>query len=220
MLKKVRLLLLALCPSKLKILILRRSGHKIADSCHIGIVWLDVQRLDLASGTRISNWNYFKGLRALTMGMNARIGGAFNWFTAAPLHQHENNQRFGILSIGDGTNITARHFFDVQHGISIGSNCLIAGYGSAFWTHGYRGFAKSRDMSVTIGDYCYIGSQVIFSPGSAVGNMSFVGTGAVVSRDFSDKSYAFIAGNPADIRKTLSEDEEFFTQDHRGFKPE
>lgn len=174
----------------------------------------------MGANARIAGGNLFKGLKSLKLGRNARIGGRLNWFTASPLHATEENTNFGIISIGDSSNITARHFFDAQHGISIGSNCLIAGYGSAFWTHGYRGFAKGRNMGIDIGDYCYIGSQVIMTPGAAIGDKTIVGTGSVIAKDFSEQPKSFLAGNPAEVRKELSDDEEFFTRDHRGFRPQ
>lgn len=217
MIKYIKLFLLAILPSRLKILLLNMRGHKIHPTCKIGICYLDIAHITLKEGASINHLNVFKGLKSLEMGSYARIGGRLNWFTASALH--DRTPSFGKLTIGDGSNITSKHFFDLQQQITIGKNSLIAGFRSTFWTHGYRTTEPSNNHSIKIGDHCYIGSQVIFTPGSGVGDMVFVGTGSVVTKDWTSSSKCLIAGNPATTRKKYTGNEEFFTHSHYGFRP-
>lgn len=220
MLRKLRLILLAILPSSVKIWLLNRKGHDIHDSCRIGVCYLDIERMVLSRGAEISSGNLFKGLKLLEMKEGARIGGFLNWFTASPLHRQANPDDFGIVRIGAGSNITSRHFFDAQRTIEIGADTLIAGFNSTFWTHGYRGFATGKRQSLHIGDHCYVGSHSIFVPGAGIGSNTVVGAGSVVSKDHSATPNILLAGNPACERKAFTGDEEFFTRNHAGFKPD
>lgn len=194
-------------------------GHEIGKGCRIGMSYLDIHHIRLEDGAQISGMNYFKGLDRLELGQRARIGGRFNWFTASRLHKSPTNQGWGILRIGPGSNITSRHYFDIQDTVTIGKDTLIAGFRSTFWTHGYRERGESGASGITIGDNCYIGSQVIFVPGSAIGNKVFVGAGSVVTKDMSIHSECLIGGNPATMRKQYDSSHDFFQKNHSGFTP-
>jgi len=216
--KLIWLLLIAITPSRLKIFILNLRGHDIHNTCHIGICILDIKKIVMKPHSRIANFNYFKGLQLLQLDEKTRIGGKLNWFTASELHDQEQTG-FGEITIGEGSNITSRHFFDVQQKICIGSNTLIAGFRSTFWTHGYRNRVGSINAGISIGNNCYIGSQVICTPNVIIGNSNFVGTGSVLTRNFSNDNHCLIAGNPAKVRKQYDASDEFFQTSHNGFIP-
>ena len=218
--KRIILLLIAILPSRIKIFILNANGHNIHTTCHIGICILDIKKIVMEPHAKIASFNYFKGLQLLKLEEKARIGGRFNWFTASHLHNMGQNG-FGEITIGHGSNITSRHFFDIQQKICIGSNTLIAGFKSTFWTHGYRKkVGISNNNGIVIGNNCYIGSQVICTQNVVIGNCSFVGTGSVITRNFSKNEYCLIAGNPAKIRKQYDASDEFFQISHDGLTPE
>lgn len=211
-------LLLSFLPSRIKILILNQLGHEIDPSCSIGICFLDIEKITLEPNTKISNFNYFKGIKKLKLKENARIGGRLNWFTASPLHNN-NQTGFGEITIGQGSNITSRHFFDAQQQILIGNNSLIAGFRSTFWTHGYRSSSKNTKKGIIIGNNCYVGSQTIFLQGARIGDNTYVGAGSVITKNHSENTYCLIAGNPAKKRKDIGEDDDFFRTTHEGFLP-
>ncbi len=215
---KLYLILLAILPSFVKIRLLNARGHKIDKSCRIGICYLDIKLIEMKKGSKISSLNFFKGLQSLKMGEYARIGGNFNWFTASHLHKL-GQEGYGEVIIGMGSNITSKHFFDVQQRIQIGEQSLIAGFRSTFWTHGYRDTANSQNNGITIGSNCYIGSQVIFLQGTSIGNNNFVGAGSVVTRNYANATYELIAGNPAKRVKSLEKDLDFFNRSQTGFLP-
>jgi acetyltransferase-like isoleucine patch superfamily enzyme len=218
MFKTLRLFVFALLPSPLKVLILRRRGHSIGKNVRIGIVYLDVRKLVLEDGVRIASFNYIKNLRELTMRAGARIGGWGNWITATRFND-EGNDGFGRFIIGRGSNITSRHFFDVQETIEIGEQTLVAGFHSAFFTHTYTPDFRNVNRGIQLGDHCYIGSHSIFTPGSGVGSCTFVGAGSVVVKDFSLQPFVMVGGNPAMVRKHYNADLPFFVEDHGSFMP-
>ena len=216
--KRIRCLALMLLPSSLKILVLRWLGHEIGRDVRIGYSYLDVESIVLENGVRIGHFNYFKNLRRLTMREGARIGGYCNWFTATAAND-EGNPDFGCLEVGRGSNMTARHYFDLQAGIVIGDETLIAGFGSVFLTHTYTPDLRNVNAAIRIGSRCYVGSHVILLPGIAVGPCSFIGAGAVITKDFSAESGVLLAGNPARIKRKYSTDSWFFVADHSSFLP-
>ena len=56
---------------------------------------------------------------------------------------------------------------------------------------------------ITVGDYVYIGNNVLIMPGVTIGNKVIIGAGAVVTRDIPDNSVA--VGVPARVIKTADE---------------
>jgi serine acetyltransferase len=216
--KRVPYLLLMLLPSWLKVVVLRFLGHEIGRDVRIGYSYLDIDTIVLKDGTRIGHLNYFKNLRGLTMLEGARIGGYCNWFTATAAND-EGNPQFGTLQIGRGSNMTGRHYFDLQDGIVIGDETLIAGFGSVFLTHTYTPDRRNVNAPIRVGDRCYVGSRTIFLPGTAVGPCCFIGAGAVITKDFSSESGVLIAGNPARIKRQYPRDAWFFVADHSSFLP-
>lgn len=63
------------------------------------------------------------------------------------------------------------------------------------------------DLEITkpikVGDYVYIGNNVLIMPGVTIGNKVIIGAGAVVTRDIPDNSV--VVGVPAKVIKTADE---------------
>jgi len=216
-LRFLQLILLALLPSSAKVFLLKQLGHQIGKNVRIGFSFLDVNNLTLGDNVNINSWNYFKNIQQLEMKKNSRIGGRCNWFTCS-----ENNKETvgsGHIIIGEGSNITSKHYFDVQEIIHIGNNTMIAGSNSVFYTHTVTPTKKKVNKPVVIGSNCYIGSHCLLVPGAIIGDSSFVAAGSVVSRDFSKQNFVLLAGNPAQIKKHYDKNSSFFISEHNGFKP-
>lgn len=64
-------------------------------------------------------------------------------------------------------------------------------------------YSPAKD--VVIGDYCWLGMNVVILPGVHLGNRTTVGAGAVVTHSFDGN--CIIAGNPAKIIRNLSQEE-------------
>ena len=59
-----------------------------------------------------------------------------------------------------------------------------------------------KSQQVTIGDYCWIGMNVVILPGVQLGDFTVVGAGSIVTRSFPD-GYCVVAGNPARLIRNL-----------------
>lgn len=216
--RRLSLLLFALFPSFVKVLLLRAWGHDIGKNVHIGMSYLDIRRMVLKDGARIGAFNYFNGLTELVVMEHARIGGWGNWFTASR-RDYQGNPGHGRIFIGRGSAMTNRHYIDVQESFVVGEQSFIGGFGSVFYTHGVSPSLGNFNRPVVIGDHCYLGSHCLLLPGARIGPYCFVGAGAVVTKDFSDRSHVLLAGNPAVAKKRYDMDAKYFTEDHTSFLP-
>lgn len=216
--KFIALILFAFLPSPVKIIILKSLGHQIGKNVYIGMSYLDIKTLSLGNNTSISHLNYFQNIQKIDMREGSRIGGKLNWFTASQ-NNNESNTGFGTLIIQEGSNITSRHYFDLQEEINIGRDSLIAGSNSKFYTHTVTPNADNINKKIIIGDKCYIGSDCLFLPGSAIGSNCFVGAGSVVIKDFFVDNNQLIAGNPAITKKVLDKDSKYFNSVKNSFIP-
>lgn len=100
------------------------------------------------------------------------------------------------LELRENITITSRHHFDVAGIFVLDRASWIAGIGSQFWTHG----VGVKDRNIYIGEHCYLGSGVKFSPGSSVSNNTIVALGSIVTKKHECK-YILIGGVPAKILK-------------------
>jgi len=87
--------------------------------------------------------------------------------------------------VGDSTDINWHCV--IAHDVQVGSFTDIA--------LGVKMAGRSR-----VGDFCQLGTNVCLIPGTAVGNNSIIGAGAVVTKDIPEKVLAL--GVPAVVRKT------------------
>jgi len=130
----------------------------------------------------IGKFNFFIGPFSLRIAKNTHIG-SFNKFRCGSWVVSEEFKEMNFkhtLEIGENSSIGDKHFFDVSSLIKIGNNSWIAGNSSQFWTHG--GDKKNND--IIIGNDCYIGSGVMFAPGSGVADNSIVAMGAIVTKRY------------------------------------
>ena len=115
----------------------------------------------------------------------------------------------GFLNIGRNSTISRRHLIDASAGVEIGANTIVAGIGSQFFTHGHSPDPINVRKKIVLGDWCFVGSAVRFTPGSGISDHTFVGMGAVVARCF-EENHVLVAGVPAKVMKELSPDDEYF----------
>ena len=199
---KVRLMLgycIAIMPTNILRILLYRYifGYDIYQSI---IGWNTIIAVNNAKlhKCNIGRNNKFIGPMKIVIKNGASIGkgNTFNcgWWTIQEKFAAKNYKRY--LEIGENTLITGEHYFDIADAFILGSFSWIGGISSQFWTHG----AGTDNRDIYIGEHCYIGSAVRFSPGSSVGNNTIVALGSVVTRDFDMENVA-IGGQPAKVLK-------------------
>lgn len=114
------------------------------------------------------------------------------------------------ITIGPGTRVNYRCFFDGAAPIRIGENCGI-GMEVMFCTSSHKigsAFERAGPANagpITVGDGCWIGARAVIMPGVTVGSGCVIATGAVVNKDCSPNG--LYAGVPARRIKELRHDE-------------
>lgn len=209
-------LLIALLPSRPKIWLLRRMGAKIGKGCHIGPSLIQASDIELGDYVHVAGLTLLHRLVFLKIGDGANIG-RFNWITGAGT---------GEFVLGHHSAVTRFHFVEASGSVYIGDNSIVAGRASHFFTHGISPTNLDDVRAIEIGSWSYIGSSARFVPGSGVGDGTFVGMGAVVTKRWTD-TYVVVAGNPAAVRKRLSAKDAYFDRPYlphqhqpRGYAPD
>jgi acetyltransferase-like isoleucine patch superfamily enzyme len=107
---------------------------------------------------------------------------------------------FGDVKVGAGTWIGPYVVLDGSGGLTIGSWCSIS-CGVHIYTHDTVRWALSggklpyRNMPVSIGDCCYIGSQVVIAAGATVGTQCVISANSFVKDDIPPRT--IVGGTPA-----------------------
>jgi acetyltransferase-like isoleucine patch superfamily enzyme len=210
----------ALLPGPLKRLVYRLVfKYRIGRNVRIGIAYLDCHRLTIGDDTHIGHGAVFLRCGEVSIGKNVVIGSLnlfrggerielgdygevlrFNVINAIPDHDCTNEPE-SVFSLGYGSVVTAEHRIDFTAKVSIGRCSILGGRNSSLWTHNRR-----EAWPVTIGDYCYVGSEIRMAPGSSIPDCSIVGLGSVLTRPL-DEKYSLIAGVPARKQRDLGEDD-------------
>ncbi|MDB5918113.1 MAG: hypothetical protein JWR40_2347 [Massilia sp.] len=114
------------------------------------------------------------------------------------------------ISIGSGTKVNYRCFFDGAAPIRIGAHCGI-GMEVMFCTSSHKigpAFERAGAVSpgpITVGDGCWIGARAVIMPGVTVGSGCVIATGAVVNKNCEPNG--LYAGVPARRIKELRHDD-------------
>ena len=201
---KFQALLLMFLPSFLKVWVLSKLGFQVHRTSYIGFSFLNVSKIELEENTYIGHGNIFKGLKKLVMKKGSRIN-RWNFFTGSLKFDSS-------LIMGNSSSISMRHYFDLCDFINVGDNTIIAGVRSTFFTHSKGVDVIDYVKPINIGEWCYIGSNSCFVPGSSVGSNCFVGMGSVVAGDMSNHTYALLVGNPAKLKKNISKSCVYYLQ--------
>lgn len=107
---------------------------------------------------------------------------------------------FGDVRVGEGTWIGPFVVLDGSGGLTIGSWCSIS-CGVHLYSHDTVVWALSggklpyRKAAVSIGDCCYIGSQVVVAAGVSIGAQCVVSANSFVNDDVPPQT--IVGGNPA-----------------------
>jgi len=167
-------------------------GFNISQSKIGWLTILNVQEFSIYKGT-IGSFNLFTGPFSVQLQEDNTIG-SFNYFRCGSWATKFAQKRRLILK--KSARVSRQHYFDLFGEITIGERSRVTGIRSQFWTHG--GF--SEEVDIHIGNDCYIGSGVKFTPNSGVSNKTLCAMGSVVSKYFIDESI-MIGGTAAKIIK-------------------
>jgi acetyltransferase-like isoleucine patch superfamily enzyme len=114
------------------------------------------------------------------------------------------------LLIGAHSAITHRHLIDCTNRVTIGRFTTVAGFQSQMLTHSID-LEHNRQASapISIGDYCFVGTNSVFLGGSAIPDYCVVGAKSLVNKAFADTHHLY-GGVPARQLQGLPADYAYF----------
>jgi len=188
-------------------------GYKIHPTCRLGWCWIAPTGLIMEEGSHIGHLTVCKNIDLLHLKAHASIGRG-NWITGFPLgpspHFAEETARRPELILGEHAAITHRHLIDCTNSVVIGRFTTMAGFQSQILTHSID-LERNRQSSapVRIGDYCFVGTNSVLLPGSALPDYSVLGAKSLLNRVFTD-THTLYGGVPASAVKQLPTDYAYF----------
>jgi len=187
-------LILSFIISLLPLNILRVLAYKVLFNYQLQgakIGWftlINIEKLTIKNAS-IGSFNFCSGPLKLTMLSGSRMG-SLNYIKCVKRPTTFSSKRHFFIE--ENVTITTHHLFDVLGEIRVGKGTFIAGVRSQFWTHG----GMSDELDIIIGEGCYIGSGVKFTPGTKLAPKTLCAIGSVVTKKFNE-SNILIAGVPA-----------------------
>jgi acetyltransferase-like isoleucine patch superfamily enzyme len=191
----------------------KQFGFSIHSTARIGFAWIFPEHLMMEANSSIGHLTLCKNIALLHLGEHALIGRG-NWITGFPLgpsdHFAQEKDRRPELIVGAHSAITHRHLIDCTNRITIGKFTTFAGFQSQMLTHTID-LETNRQTSapITIGDYCFIGTNSVLLGGSAVPDYSVVGAKSLVNKAFTE-TYQLYGGVPAKQLQALPADYAYF----------
>lgn len=194
-------------------------GYDIHPTARIGCSWIFPVKLVMGEQARIGHLNVAIHLGQIELGPHALVGRG-NWITGFPegdpRHFGHCAGRDPALVMGAHSAVTKRHHLDCTDRIEIGAFTTVAGYGSQFLTHAIDLQLNRQDAApIVIGDYCFVGTNVVMLGGAQLPARSVLGAKALLNKPHTQPGWLY-AGVPARPIKTLPTDAAYFRR-ARGF---
>jgi acetyltransferase-like isoleucine patch superfamily enzyme len=192
-------------------------GYKIHPKARIGLAWVFPKELILAADSRIDHFTVAIHLNKIELGPKATISRG-NWITGFPVksespHFKHQMDRKAELILGEASNITKNHHFDCTSHIHIGRFTTIAGYHSQFLTHSIDLYENRQDSNpILIGDYSFVGTNVVVLGGSALPSHSVLGAKSLLNKQFSEEWFLY-AGVPAKKISEIPKTAKYFSRE-------
>jgi acetyltransferase-like isoleucine patch superfamily enzyme len=220
------LLISLLLPWKIRRAFLEQQfGFQIHPTARIGIAWILPSRLIMEENTSIGHLTVAKNLDLVHLKAHATIGRG-NWITGFPLGERQSGSDSGHFSsetdrrpelvMGEHSAITHRHLLDCTNAITIGAFATVAGFQSQFISHTID-IKENRQTSrpISIGDYCFVGSNSVVLGGAALPNYCVLGAKSLLNKAYT-QTHRLYGGVPARELSVLSPDCGYFNR-RQGF---
>jgi acetyltransferase-like isoleucine patch superfamily enzyme len=207
--KKLLLLTAMLLPWRVRrALLCKAFGFDIHPTARIGLSFVFPQRLKMDAHSRIGHLTVAKNLGFIHLGEHSSIGN-LNWITGFPpgpsAHFAHQPERRPELLVGAHSAITHRHLIDCTATVTIGPFSTFAGFQSQILTHSID-LTASRQSSapVTIGAYCFVGTNCVLLGGAALPDRSVLGAKSLLNKAFTEPCQLY-GGVPAKPLQTIPE---------------
>jgi len=212
--KRIVALLCMFLPWPIRRAILRSYFHyEISETSRIGFSLIYPRHLVMKDGSRIGSLNVCKDIDLVELGDSASIGN-LNWITGFPSgsegHFAHQFDRRPELVLAAQSAITNRHLIDCTERIHVGAFAIVAGFASQLLTHSVNLENNRQEaLPITIGAYCFVGTNCVVLGGSALPDYSVLGAKSLLNRQFKESCFLY-GGVPAKPIKALDITTKFF----------
>jgi acetyltransferase-like isoleucine patch superfamily enzyme len=199
-----------------RVLLQLLCGYCLHSTSRIGFSLVYPDELVMGEHTSIGHLTMCKGLKRLHMGAQATIGRG-NWITGFPAENktffaHQKG-RVPELILGAQSAITHRHIIDCTSPVHIGEFTTVAGFRSQILTHSIDLLdCRQSSAPVTIGDYCFVGTDCVLLGGSVLPSYSALGAKSLLNKA-QTQTHCLYAGVPAKPIKSLEPEMKYFQRD-------
>lgn len=191
-------------------------NYKIHPKARIGFSWIWPKKLIMEEGSIIDNFTVAVNLDIIKMEFKSKIGRG-NWITGFPSdknskHFQHQPSRSAELRLGKFSAITKNHHIDCTNIVDIGCYTTVAGYNSQFLTHSINVLENRQDSgSILIGDYCFIGTNVVILGGSSLPAYSVLGAKSLLNKSHLSK-WTLYGGVPAKPIQEIPKTAKYFNR--------
>lgn len=192
--------------------------YNIHKTARIGFSIILADTFEMEEGAKITNFTFINNINNCLLKAYSKMG-SFNWVTGAnksnkSIFQY-SSARVCELVVGVHTRITEKHFFDCNGGVYVGDFTTIAGMRTVIMSHSIDvKVSRQTADTISIGKYCFIGTNSILLKGCAIPDYCVLGAGSVVTKKF-EAPYSLYGGNPAKLIKPLHPEETlYFSRTH------
>ncbi|MBS7566462.1 hypothetical protein KHS38_18805 [Mucilaginibacter sp. Bleaf8] len=189
-------------------------GFEIHSTAKIGLSWVFPANLVMGPNTKIDHFVVAVHLNRIVMHDHAIIGRS-NWITgfetnSTSMHFKHQTDRQAVLIMKEHSAITKKHHIDCTSAIEIGKFTTVAGYNSQLLTHSIDVFEnRQHSAPITIGDYCFIGTNVTVLGGAVLPSFCVLGAKSLLNKPF-ESEWTLYGGVPAKELKKISRDAKYF----------
>ncbi len=174
--------------------------------------------LTMDAHSKIDHFNVAIHLDKIVLEKGSKIG-RNNWITGFPLntsssHFKHQAKRCPELHLGEESAITKRHHIDCTNMIIIGKFTIIGGYQSQLLTHSINVYESRQDSApISIGDYSFIGTNVVILGGSSLPSYSVLGAKSLLNKNLTETHYLY-AGVPAAAVQKIQAQAKYFHREN------
>ena len=191
----------------------RFFGYKIHRTARLGFCLLLARDVIMEEHSSIGHLTVCIHLDMVHLKPHASIGRG-NWITGYPsggkeFFAHLPSRRAELM-VGAHSAITNRHLIDCTARVTIGSFTTFAGFRSQILSHSID-LAENRQSAepVTIGDYCFVGTDCVILGGSSLPDYSVLAAKSLLNRCH-ETQYTLYGGIPARAIKALAQTCKYF----------
>lgn len=190
-------------------------GYKVHRTARLGFCVLMAKNLIMEEHSKIGHLTVCIHLDLVHLKSYASVGRG-NWITGFPSgassYYAHIPDRHAELVLGEHSAITNRHLIDCTSRVSIGKFTTFAGFRSQILSHSID-IAKNRQNAspVTIGDYCFVGTDCVLLGGSALPSFSVLAAKSLLNHAHHEE-YTLYGGIPARALKPLEKGSLYFSR--------